>query len=377
MALKLTTTKKATMNAGLKLLVYGAAGAGKTTLATTTGEPEKTLVISAERGLLSIAHMEIPVAEVESFADLQDVYAYLRKGDHGFEWIILDSISEIAEKVLAYEKKRNPRNKLGAYGEMSEKLTAMLKAFRDLPLHCVMLCALNRTSSESGETYGPLLPGKELKQNIPYWFDGVYPLIPYKGPDGLVDRRFMTQPDGTWEAKDRGGLDLYEDANLAAIKDKIYEVKGALLGDVGIEAPAPEPQKNLSAPRSISNLSKVEAAESARAEGVEAANRRAFAEATVLTQVVVEPVKGGVIESTALDAYDLAMEQIEYLITQHDESILVPFFGSIRKMFKVDDLKDVDVRQLVNFADRLQDRADNQELGVAVAAMMENYTGVK
>jgi hypothetical protein len=78
-----------------------------------------------------------------------------------------------------------------------------------------------------------------------------------------------------------------------------------------------------------------------------------------------------------LDAFDLAVEHIKYLIEQHDESILVPFFGSIRKMFKVDDLKNVDVKLLANFADRLQERFDSGELAGAVDSMMSTYTGRK
>lgn len=49
MALTLTTTRQAVQANGVKILVYGQAGAGKTVLSATTGG--NPLIISAEAGL--------------------------------------------------------------------------------------------------------------------------------------------------------------------------------------------------------------------------------------------------------------------------------------------------------------------------------------
>ena len=68
MALKLTTTKQAAQLNGLKMLVYGASGAGKTRLCATTGAP--TVIISAESGLLSLRDSDIPVIEVQTLEDV-------------------------------------------------------------------------------------------------------------------------------------------------------------------------------------------------------------------------------------------------------------------------------------------------------------------
>lgn len=348
--MRITTTKQATFNQGLKLLIYGAAGAGKTTLATTTGVPDRTLIISAEKGLLSISHMDIPVAEVADYNDLKQAYAYLNKNKDLYDWVILDSISEIAEKVLAAEKKAQPRNKLGAYGEMSEKLTLMFKGFRDLPFHVVMLCALNRSEGESGTFYGPLLPGKELKSNVPYWFDGVYPIIPFKDANGEVQRKFLTQPDGFWEAKDRGGLELWEDANLEAVRDKIYALKGAELAFT----PDPEPlpvevkEKPVEAPERSAEAPKEEkpAPESDKP---------------------AKPVKKPLEDS---DRFMALVESIEGMI--HPD-LVVRFFAALRRMFGVRDLSTVSLDALDGFYHRLKEREDAGEIEHAVAKMIETY----
>ena len=98
MAIKLTTTAQAARDSGLKLLVHGPAGAGKTTLCATTGEP--TVIISAEAGLLSLRGHDIPVIEVGSIEDVHEAYRFVAESADArdFRWVCLDSISEIAEE---------------------------------------------------------------------------------------------------------------------------------------------------------------------------------------------------------------------------------------------------------------------------------------
>ena len=54
MAIQLISAKDAALQNGIKVLIYGPAGAGKTVFCTTAPDNEKTLMISAEGGLLSI-----------------------------------------------------------------------------------------------------------------------------------------------------------------------------------------------------------------------------------------------------------------------------------------------------------------------------------
>ena len=60
---------------GVKLLVYGQAGAGKTSLIPTLPSP---IALSAEGGLLSIAGADIPYIEIGSMDALQEAYMWLR-----------------------------------------------------------------------------------------------------------------------------------------------------------------------------------------------------------------------------------------------------------------------------------------------------------
>ena len=100
MAIKLTTTREAAQSNGIKMLVYGGAGSGKTTLASTTGG--KTLIVSAESGLMSLRDHDIDAIEVSTIDDVFETYQYVQSGDGlAYEWICLDSLSEIGEACLA------------------------------------------------------------------------------------------------------------------------------------------------------------------------------------------------------------------------------------------------------------------------------------
>lgn len=70
MAITLSSTKQSAQLSGLKFLVHGPAGAGKTSLCGTTGEP--TVIISAESGLLSLRHLDISVIEVKTLDQLYE-----------------------------------------------------------------------------------------------------------------------------------------------------------------------------------------------------------------------------------------------------------------------------------------------------------------
>lgn len=256
MPIKIKSISEVIHNSGLKILVHGPAGSGKTVLGATANEP--TLIISAESGLLSLNHNKedlikrgspdfnpdvCSVVEISSTEELKSVYEMLvetksEKLEDGsivqhqskktdFKWIILDSITEIAEKVLEHELSENADARK-AYGELYIKMTAIIKRFRDLQHYNVVMTAKQQRIADemSGLTsYIPLMPGAKLGPSIGYLFDEVFCLRMAKNKDNKLVHYIQATRDGQYEAKDRSGkLSACEKPSLKDICEKIYNL---------------------------------------------------------------------------------------------------------------------------------------------------------
>lgn len=220
MAISLKRTSQL-KNEGVRVLVYGQAGSGKTSLIKTLPDP---LVLSAEAGLLSIQDADLAYIEIKTIDDLREAYSFVMgEGGNSFQSIALDSISEIAEVILNAEKKatKDPRQ---AYGAMQEQVSDLIRAFRDIPgKHVYMSAKLEKSQDEMGRIlYAPSMPGNKTGQQLPYFFDEVLALRVERDAEGAVQRALLCDSDGLWQAKDRSGkLAAWEAADLGAIIEKI------------------------------------------------------------------------------------------------------------------------------------------------------------
>lgn len=238
MALQFTTSEQAAQVGGVKALVYGGSGVGKTVLTATLPAP---ILLSAESGALSLkkANLErlfgvnnpsicynVPMILITNVQDLTDAYEWCTRSSEAqqFASISLDSISEIAEVVLNNAKRqvKDPRQ---AYGEMIEKMETLIRLFRDIPGKNVYMSAkMEPTKDEMTGVvkYGPAMPGAKLGQKLPYFFDEVFRLGVNKTPQGESYRFLQTQPDMQFEAKDRSGaLAVMEAPHLSQVFSKI------------------------------------------------------------------------------------------------------------------------------------------------------------
>jgi len=221
MAIHLKSTGGLASN-GVKFLVYGQSGAGKTSLIPTLPNP---IVLSSEGGLLSIQDANLPYIDVSNMDDLREAYQWLIDSDEAkqFESIALDSISEVAEVVLAHELKHNKDGR-AAYGEMNTTMQELIRSFRDIPgKHVYFSAKLEKSQDEMGKMlYNPSMPGKSLTQGLPYYFDLCLALRVERDGEGVAQRALMCDSDGTWLAKSRGGkLDQWEAPDLGEIINKL------------------------------------------------------------------------------------------------------------------------------------------------------------
>lgn len=206
MPVKISTTRQAVDS--VKATIYGPSGVGKTSICATAPKP---VIISAEKGLLSLADKDIPVIEVLNIDEFEEAYNLLmgEQGDQ-FETICIDSISELSEKMLGDFSSQYADGRK-AYGKLNEEFMKLLRKFRDIPnKHVVFIAKQNRfTDDHTGiTTYGPSLPGKTLVREMPYLTDEVFCLrIGTMKVEGVDEeyRYLQTQPSITHDAKDRSG----------------------------------------------------------------------------------------------------------------------------------------------------------------------------
>lgn len=104
-------------------------------------------------------------------------------------------------------------------------MTALMRAFRDLPIVVVMIAKEERKTDEAtGRTLSVIgMPGAKLTQSVPYMFDEVLRLVVVADKEtGARSRLLQTQATETSEAKDRSGkLAEFEAPDLGAVIAKL------------------------------------------------------------------------------------------------------------------------------------------------------------
>lgn len=209
---------------GAKILIYGAAGAGKTTLCATA--PGRKLIIDMESGLLSVRDREdVDVIQVKEAQEILEINELLKSGELQYDTVCLDSVSEMSEILLNFEKARHKDPRM-AYGNVQESVTNVMRAYRDLHMHVVFVSKMEKQNVDNVMMYEPKMVGTKLGQSITYFFDEVLALrvIEDQDDDGATvkSRWLQTDVGQGYTAKDRSGkLDAFEHACLTSVIKKL------------------------------------------------------------------------------------------------------------------------------------------------------------
>jgi AAA domain len=157
-------------NPYLKVLIYGRNGKGKTRFAASG--PNTLIGDVNEKGTLSARGSGARVFPVETWADIDDLYWYLKRGDHEYETVAIDTLTALAELCMKHVLKesldRDPTRppKVASkrdWGTVGTLMSEQIYRFRNLPMHVVFTCQ-ERTvgdAEEGEEVYKTAdLPGK-------------------------------------------------------------------------------------------------------------------------------------------------------------------------------------------------------------------------
>lgn len=222
---------------GVKSVVFGAPGSGKTPLMNTAPRP---VLLVTEPGMLSMRGSNIPAWEAYSAPLIVEFFDWFMKSREAsnFDTLGIDSISNIAEIILAEELSK-VKHGMKAYGNMSERTMKIANDLFYMPQkHIVMIAkqALvengRQTILQNGEvTYEPIMqkrpffPGKDLNVKVPHLFDNVLHLGEAMVPGQPKPvRALRTKEIPEVFARDRlGNLGELEPPDLSALFTKAMQ----------------------------------------------------------------------------------------------------------------------------------------------------------
>lgn len=205
-------------------MFYGEPGVGKTVLAGSADlvpAMRPVLFIDMEGGTESLrnTYPDVQIARVKNWEQMQALYNALFDTDHGYQTIIIDSLSEAQKfnmlNIMRDVAASNPKMieevpSMREWGINLEQMRKFVRAFRDLPVNTIFTClSATEKDSKSGKLYyRPSLSGK-LSGEIAGFLDEVFYMYMKEitNDEGKEEniRVLLTSKTETIIAKDRSG----------------------------------------------------------------------------------------------------------------------------------------------------------------------------
>lgn len=248
----------------LSLLVHAASKVGKTTLSATAPRPichldaeggSKFLPVSdsLSRRLGHPLRMiewdprqpppvwdgtwDVAVVRVSSWAVVQQVYSWLQAGQHMFQTVVVDSISEIqrrAKQQLVGTEEMRIQN----WGQLLTVMDNVIRGFRDLtidPYNQIRVAVFIAETRQNQENkWIPYMQG-QISVSLPYWMDIVGYLFVDQVPGGTDPqtgqpvtvplRRLLVATNPMYEAGERvqGRVGpVIDDPDISQILERVY-----------------------------------------------------------------------------------------------------------------------------------------------------------
>lgn len=224
------------------LLVHGGAKVGKTRFGDTAPAPR--LVLDAEGGWRFVdsvktrwdPQLDAPpaydgtwdtcIVTVRDYATVQRVYEWLASGQHPFNSVIMDSISEIQQRCVDALVGAD-QMKTQDWGELLRKMSALVRQFRDLtfhptkPLEAVIIIAMTR---QVNDVYKAYVQG-QLATTLPFYVDTIgYLYHEADATTGEVVLKMLVADHAQFEAGDRTGRlgTVIEKPNVVTMLNTIF-----------------------------------------------------------------------------------------------------------------------------------------------------------
>lgn len=210
-------SKETADSRGLKTLLYGPAGSGKTWLAATFPEP---LFLDLEGGLRTVFQLrpvlrfpKDPSEEIQSLEQVREFYRLVRSDpDPHYDTLVIDSLNElqvlVTKEVLgqfAATRQYEDQMTMADYGKVNRVFLQIVRAFLKLPYHVVMTAVETPREYEGQEVY-PKFTGKQIWPELQRMVDQIGYLHVRKGENNEQEHVVSFMLHTSYVAKDRLGI---------------------------------------------------------------------------------------------------------------------------------------------------------------------------
>ncbi|EPR09780.1 hypothetical protein M527_06535 [Sphingobium indicum IP26] len=264
--------------AGIKGIILGPAGIGKTSLLHTL-DPATTLFVNAEAGELSVQDWPGDMVKLRTWTEARNLAAIVgganpAYGDDAvygpghfqaateafgegaldkYKTVFIDSITEVSRLCFtwcrvqpeAFSEKTGKPDTRGAYGLLGREMVEWLKQFQHAPKRNVWLVGLlNEVKDDFGRIQHVMqIEGSKTALEAPGITDQVISMVQMQTEEGASYRAFVAQAVNPWSypAKDRSGrLEMIEEPHLGRLMEKISGPKKPASERLSFHTPTPD-----------------------------------------------------------------------------------------------------------------------------------------